>query len=111
MDTINVDEKATDSTLNIASGAEVDNVNLDVATSVTGDGDIGHLTVNAPGSTVTMLPDQITIRPGVEATIDGEKMDSEAAAESVLGGPTAAGGLPGGHGSGAHQRHRPVQRQ
>ncbi|MFQ7855135.1 MAG: hypothetical protein ACLRIS_08430 [Flavonifractor plautii] len=37
MDTINVDEKATDSTLNIASGAEVDNVNLDVATSVTGD--------------------------------------------------------------------------
>ena len=82
VDTINVDEKATDSTLNIASGAEVDNVNLDVATSVTGDGDIGHLTVNAPGSTVTMLPDQITIRPGVEATIDGEKMDSEAAAES-----------------------------
>ena len=77
-----MDEKATDSTLNIASGAEVDNVNLDVATSVTGDGDIGHLTVNAPGSTVTMLPDQITIRPGVEATIDGEKMDSEAAAES-----------------------------
>lgn len=59
VDTINVDEKATDSTLNIASGAEVDNVNLDVATSVTGDGDIGHLTVNAPGSTVTMLPDQI----------------------------------------------------
>ncbi|MFQ7855134.1 MAG: hypothetical protein ACLRIS_08425 [Flavonifractor plautii] len=47
-----------------------------------------------------MLPDQITIRPGVEATIDGEKMDSEAAA--VLGGPKAAGGLPGGHGSGAH---------
>ncbi|MFQ9917595.1 MAG: S-layer homology domain-containing protein [Flavonifractor plautii] len=82
VDTINVDEKATDSTLNIASGAEVDNVNLDVATSVTGDGDIGHLTVNAPGSTVTMLPDQITIRPGVEATLDGEKMDSEAAAES-----------------------------
>ena len=82
VDTINVDEKATDSTLNIASGAEVDNVNLDVATSVTGDGDIGHLTVNAPGSTVTMLPDQITIRPGVEATIDGEKMGSEAAAES-----------------------------
>lgn len=77
-----MDEKATDSTLNIASGAEVDNVNLDVATSVTGDGDIGHLTVNAPGSTVTMLPDQITIRPGVEATIDGEKMGSEAAAES-----------------------------
>ena len=82
VDTINVDEKATNSTLNIASGAEVDNVNLDVATTVTGDGDIGHLTVNAPGSAVTMLPDQITIRPGVEADIDGEKMDSEAAAEA-----------------------------
>lgn len=82
VDTITVDEKATGSTLSITAGAEVGNVNLDVATTVTGDGDIVNLTVNADGSTVSMLPDQIVIRPGVTATIDGEQMDSAAAAES-----------------------------
>ena len=82
VDTITVDEKAVDSTLEISSGAEVDHVNLDVGTTVTGDGDIGDLVVNAPGSNVSMLPDQIVIRPGDTANIDGENMDSEAAAES-----------------------------
>ena len=82
VETITVDETATGSTLHIAAGAEVENVNLDVGTEVTGEGDIGHLTVNAPGSTVSMLPDQITIRPGIEADIAGETMDSVAAAES-----------------------------
>ena len=79
---ITVDEAATESLLEIVSGAKADTVNLDTATELTGDGDIGHLVVNAPGSTVAMLPDQITIRPGITATIDGEVMDSEAAAEA-----------------------------
>lgn len=82
VDTITVDEKAVDSTLEISSGAEADHVNLDVGTTVTGDGDIRDLVVNAPGSNVSMLPDQIVIRPGDTANIDGENMDSEAAAES-----------------------------
>ncbi len=82
VDTITVDEKAVDSTLEISSGAEADHVNLDVGTTVTGDGDIGDLVVNAPGSNVSMLPDQIVIRPGDTANIDGENMDSEAAGES-----------------------------
>ena len=82
VDTITVDEKATGSTLSITAGTQVGNVNLDVATTVTGDGDIANLTVNADGSTVSMLPDQIVVRPGVTATIDGEQMDSAAAAES-----------------------------
>ena len=82
VESITVDESATDSTLHIAAGAEVESVYLDVGTEVTGEGDIGHLTVNAPGSSVSMLPDQITIRPGIEADIDGETMDSAAAAES-----------------------------
>lgn len=79
---ITVDESATGSTLNISSGASVGEVNLDVGTTVTGDGDIDKLVVNAPGSTVSMLPDQIIIRPGISADIDGEIMDSEAAAEA-----------------------------
>ena len=79
---ITVDEKATDSTLEIVSGAVADEVNLDVGTTVTGSGDISRLTVNENGSTVSMLPDQITIRPGITANIAGELMDTNAAAES-----------------------------
>ena len=79
---ITIDETATGTTLNIVAGAEVEEVNLDAAATITGDGDIGKLTVNTSGSTVSMLPDEIVIRPGETATIDGEKMDSAAAAES-----------------------------
>ena len=82
VDTITVDEEAVGSGLHIETGAEVDNVNLDVGIGVSGSGDIGHLVVNAPNSTVSMLPDQITIRPGDTATIAGDLMDSAAAAES-----------------------------
>ena len=79
---ITVDEKATSSTLEIVSGAVADEVNLDVGTTVTGSGDINKLVVNSNGSTVSMLPDQIVIRPGNTANIAGEEMDSNAAAES-----------------------------
>ena len=79
---ITVDEKATSSTLEIVSGAVADEVNLDVGTTVSGSGDINKLVVNANGSTVSMLPDQIVIRPGNTANIAGEQMDTNAAAES-----------------------------
>ena len=80
--TITVDESAVDSTLHIAGGSRVENVNLDTGVEVSGTGDIDKLTVNANGSTVPMMPDQITIRPGITANINGEEMDSAAAAES-----------------------------
>lgn len=81
-DTITIDEAAEGATLDIAAGSRVDNVNLDTAVDVTGGGDIGKLTINSDGSTVSMLPDQIVIRPGNTANINGEEMDSAAAAES-----------------------------
>ncbi len=79
---ITVDEKATGTGLSILNGARVETVNLDVGASVSGDGDIEHLVVNAPGSTISMLPDTMTVRPGVNANIGGENMDTVAAAES-----------------------------
>lgn len=90
---ITMDEKSVGSTLNIASGAMAETVNLDVGTTVTGSGDIGSLNVNAAGSTVTMPPDQITIRPGITAGINGEIMDSQAAAESSAD-PRLSAGYP-----------------
>ena len=74
-----VDEAATDSTLIIDRGATVKELNLDTATTVTGEGDIGHLVVNAPGCVIDIMPDEITIRPGITAVICGQEMDSMAA--------------------------------
>ena len=81
---LTVDEAAVDSTVIIDRGAVVKELNLDTATLVTGEGDIEHLIVNAPGCEVEMLPDKITIRPGITAIINGEEMDSVAAEESSM---------------------------
>ncbi len=90
---ITIDEAATESTLNLEAGTFGKEVNLDVGTTVTGKGDIGKLTVNAPGSTVTMLPDEIIVRPGDTVEIGGETMDSNAAAEASAD-PRLMGGYP-----------------
>lgn len=79
---VTIDEEATGSTLHIELGSTINTLNLDVGTTVTGKGDVGHLNVNAAGCTVEMLPDTITIRPGITANIYGEVMDSAAAIES-----------------------------
>lgn len=80
--TVTIDEEAINSTLTIEQGASVGNLNLDVGTTVDGEGDIGHANVNAPGCSIEQLPDTIVIRPGITADVDGEEMDSTAAAES-----------------------------
>lgn len=79
---LTVDEDAVNATLDIKRGTVVKELNLDVATNVTGQGDVGKLNVNAPGSIVTMLPDEIVIRPGITAVINGQEMDSTGADES-----------------------------
>ena len=79
---LTVDETAEGSSVIIDRGAVVKELNLDTATPVTGQGDIEHLVVNAPGCEVEMLPDEIDIRPGVTAIIAGEEMDTVGAKES-----------------------------
>ena len=71
-----IDEQAVGSTVSIAQGAVIEELNLDTGTTVTGKGDIGTLNVNAPGCKVEMLPDDINIRPGITADINGTTMDS-----------------------------------
>ena len=79
---VTVDEGAPNSTVTINNGASVGKLNLDIATQVGGEGDINDLTVSSNGSVVTMLPDKITVRPGVTADISGENMNNVTAAES-----------------------------
>ncbi len=78
---VTIDEKATNSKLVLEVNASADEVNLDVGTSVEGSGDIDHLVINSEGSSTTMLPDKITIRPGLKGEISGEEMDASQAQE------------------------------
>lgn len=90
---LTIDENATNSTVKIDQGAVVEILNLDVATTVTGKGDIASLYVNAPGCKVEMLPDYIYIRPGITANINGTEMDSTLA-EQMSDKPRILTGYP-----------------
>lgn len=81
-DKVTIDEKATGSSVLVDGDARVDELDLDVATNVTGEGDIKDLNVGAAGSTVEQLPDNITIRPGIDADINGSEMNSSQAAQA-----------------------------
>ena len=80
-DKVTVDEDAIASKLLVDKNTRVDELNLDVGTTVSGEGDIGKLNVGSSGSVVEQLPDQIVIRPGIDADIDGEIIGSSDAAE------------------------------
>ena len=88
-----IDENAVDSTVSIAQGAVVEELNLDTGTTVTGEGDIATLNVNAPGCKVDMLPDDINIRPGITADINGMTMDSTLA-DQISDYPRILSGYP-----------------
>ena len=81
-DKVTVDEKATGSSVLVDGDAQVGDLNLDTGTDVTGTGDIKNLNVSAPGSTVEQLPDNIVIRPGINADIAGGSMNSTQGAQS-----------------------------
>lgn len=81
-DKVTVDEAARDSSVFVDGDAQVGDLNLDTGTDVTGTGDIKNLNVGAPGSSVEQLPDNIVIRPGIDADIGGSNMNSSQGAQS-----------------------------
>ena len=79
---LTVDETAAGSSVGVLNGAAVKILNLDTKATVSGTGDVDRMNVNAAGSSASMLPDSIVVRPGVTASIGGQNMDSVLAAES-----------------------------
>lgn len=79
---LTVDESAVGSQLLLTNNASITELNLDCATPVSGNGDIGTLNATVNGCQTSMLPDKIVIRPGVTASIAGEEMDTAAGEES-----------------------------
>lgn len=78
---LTVDEAAIGSAVDVARNAVTGALNLDVGTKVTGSGDVTNLNVNATGSSATLLPDKVTVRPGLDANVGGAKLDATLAAE------------------------------
>jgi len=79
---LTVDEAAAGTTVSVLSGAAVKTLNLDTGTTVTGKGDVDQMNVNTSGTKTEMLPDTIAVRPGINANINGQVMDTTLAAES-----------------------------
>lgn len=86
INTLNIDEDSEKSTTRLDAKTYVNRLNADVATTITGTGDIGYLNLNADGSKVDSLPDEIVIRAGVTGTVNGKKMTS-LDAERASSGP------------------------
>lgn len=79
---ITVDEEAVDSKVHLEVNASVDDIKLDTSSTITGTGDIGHIDVGSNGCTSEILPDSVTVRPGVITEIAGiPNVDSEVAKE------------------------------
>ena len=82
LQTLTVDETATGATLTLDPNATVKTLNLDTGVPVTGNGDVENVNINTTGSIVSMLPDNINIRPGITALVHGTRMDSTQGAEA-----------------------------
>lgn len=79
---LHIDEEAIGASVHLDFGTFTSNLYLDTAAAVTGEGDIANLHVNTDGVTVAGLPDNIVIRAGNTATINGTKMTSNDASIS-----------------------------
>ena len=78
-----VDEEAVGSKVFLDSDTYVNGAYLDVGVDVSGTGEIGYLKVNAAGSKVVMLPEEVEVRPGLTADVNGKKMTSKDADEAT----------------------------
>lgn len=96
---LQVDEEATAAKVFLEKGTEANDVFLDVGTAITGQGKIVNIVVGTNGSNISMLPENIAIRPGVTATINGKPMTSadaelNALKPTFINGPTPDNVLP-----------------
>ncbi|MGN1349844.1 MAG: S-layer homology domain-containing protein [Anaerovoracaceae bacterium] len=72
---LTVDEDALGSTVFLAEGTDTGTLFCDTASSVTGKGTIGESVISTNGTVIEQLPDNITIRPGISAIINGVEMN------------------------------------
>ncbi|MDD3394525.1 MAG: S-layer homology domain-containing protein [Anaerotignum sp.] len=79
VDKLVIDEAAKGSEVFLDDDTVVEGLYLDIGTVVSGAGEIAYLKANASGTQVAMLPEEIEIRPGLTAKINGKNMTSKTA--------------------------------
>lgn len=79
---LTVDEYGPDSTVFLEKNTNVEELYTDVGAKVTGTGTISSLNVTSNGTNVAQMPDEVIIRPGVSATVNGQQMGSADADQS-----------------------------
>ena len=71
-----ITEDSTDAEVYLEEDAYAKNVYVDTAVKITGEGEVGSIVINASDAEVEGLPDNIEIRPGLTAKINGQEMNS-----------------------------------
>lgn len=94
IDTVYVDERAFDSTINIGGGTYIGQVYLDVGIHITGKGDLLYVKVNGEGAVIDMLPESIEVRAGLTASVNGNKNVDTEEANALSSGPRLVEGYP-----------------
>ena len=95
---ITIDEYATGSELLISYNTVVQELNLDVATRVYGQGDIINLFIGADGCEVEIIPEHVDIRAGIRATLgegDDKRDVGSTEASELSSEPRLLPGYPG----------------
>jgi len=76
VDSLTVDEDAVKGSVFIQKDTTVYALFCDTASTVTGTGKVEEISINSNDCNISMLPEHIYIRPGVTATVNGQKMTS-----------------------------------
>ncbi|MGL4791672.1 MAG: hypothetical protein ACRCW1_09705, partial [Anaerotignaceae bacterium] len=88
-----VDEKGQESTVFIEKDSFIDTLYLDTQATISGTGDIGYVKVNADGVVILGLPNDVEIRPGLTASVNGKNIGSSEAT-ALSNSPNFASGYP-----------------
>ena len=90
---ITIDETAVGCELLVDINTVVEELNLDVASHVYGQGDIIDLNIGATGCEVDIIPEHVAVRPGITASVGDEVIGSVEAAE-MSANPRLLAGYP-----------------
>ncbi|WP_027400138.1 S-layer homology domain-containing protein [Anaerovorax odorimutans] len=74
---LTVDELGAGSKVFLEKDTDTEEMFIDTNTTVTGEGEVDSVVVNSDNVNISMLPENIIIRPGITTTINGKKMTNQ----------------------------------
>lgn len=93
---MNIEETATGTGVNLSNGTEIETLNANAASNITGQGKITTANVNSNNVTIEQKPTNTTVANGVTSNVDGEQLTG-----TTTPPPTNGGGSSSSSGSGS----------